>query len=198
MTLSNTSHLALIVAVVVTLLFAAVAPVSAHGYINSPPSRQANCKNGKLPGGCGGVEYEPQSVEAAKGSMQCSGGSRFGALNDNSKPWPVASAGQSVTFTWTFTARHRTSTWEYFIGNTLLASFNDNGATPGDTKVHTVNMKGFTGRQTVLARWNVFDTGNAFYSCVDLNIGRNARRTTQLVSRNIRKGLSAEPVVAVN
>jgi predicted carbohydrate-binding protein with CBM5 and CBM33 domain len=32
-------------------------------------------------------------------------------------------------------------------------------------------MKGFTGRQTVLARWNIADTVNAFYSCVDVNIG---------------------------
>jgi chitin-binding protein len=31
-------------------------------------------------------------------------------------------------------------------------------------------MRGFSGRQTVLARWNIADTVNAFYSCVDLNI----------------------------
>ena len=31
-------------------------------------------------------------------------------------------------------------------------------------------MKGFSGRQTVLARWNVSDTINAFYACVDVNI----------------------------
>jgi len=32
-------------------------------------------------------------------------------------------------------------------------------------------MGSFTGRQTILARWNIADTANAFYSCVDVNIG---------------------------
>ncbi|WIM93692.1 lytic polysaccharide monooxygenase [Actinoplanes oblitus] len=162
---------ALTVAAVAGSLFVAVAPASAHGYISSPPSRQANCASGAV-SGCGDIVYEPQSVEAPKGSTQCNGGgSRFTELNDNSKSWPAATVGQNVTFNWVLTARHSTATWEYFIGNTLLASFNDGGAQPGATKSHTVNMKGFTGRQTVLARWNVADTVNAFYSCVDLNIG---------------------------
>ncbi|MFI7603052.1 lytic polysaccharide monooxygenase [Actinoplanes sp. NPDC049681] len=151
--------------------FVAVAPASAHGYISSPPSRQANCASGAV-ANCGDIIYEPQSVEAPKGSMQCNGGgSRFAVLNDNSKNWPAASVGQTVTFNWVLTARHATSTWEYFIGNTRLAVFNDGGAQPGATKSHTVSMGGFTGRQTLLARWNIADTANAFYSCVDLNIG---------------------------
>jgi predicted carbohydrate-binding protein with CBM5 and CBM33 domain len=161
----------LTVATVGASLFIAVAPASAHGYISSPPSRQANCASGAV-SGCGDIVYEPQSVEAPKGSTQCNGGgSRFAVLNDTSKAWPAASAGQTVTFNWVLTARHSTTTWEYFIGGTLLASFNDGGAQPGATKSHTVSMKGFTGRQTVLARWNIADTVNAFYSCVDLNIG---------------------------
>jgi chitin-binding protein len=152
-------------------LFVAVAPAQAHGYISSPPSRQANCVKG-TPSGCGDIVYEPQSVEAPKGSLQCNGGgSRFAVLNDNSKNWPAASVGSSVTFNWLLTARHSTSTWEYFIGGTRLASFNDGGAQPGATKSHTVSMGGFTGRQTVLARWNVADTAMAFYSCVDVQIG---------------------------
>ncbi|GAA2688892.1 lytic polysaccharide monooxygenase [Actinoplanes palleronii] len=152
-------------------LFVAATPAFAHGYISSPPSRQANCASGAV-SGCGDIVYEPQSVEAPKGSTQCNGGgSRFTVLNDNGKSWPAATVGQSVTFNWVLTARHSTSTWEYFIGNTQLASFNDGGAQPGATKSHTVSMKGFTGRQTVLARWNIADTVNAFYSCVDVNIG---------------------------
>jgi chitin-binding protein len=111
-------------------------------------------------------------VEAPKGSTLCNGGgSRFAVLNDNSKPWPYATVGRTVTFNWVITARHSTATWEYFIGGTLLASFNDGGAQPGATKQHTVSMGSFTGRQTVLARWNIADTANAFYSCVDVNIG---------------------------
>jgi predicted carbohydrate-binding protein with CBM5 and CBM33 domain len=158
-------------AAVVTSLFVAVSPASAHGYISSPPSRQANCARGAV-ANCGDIIYEPQSVEAPKGSKQCNGGgSRFAVLNDNSRAWPAASVGTTVTFNWVLTARHSTSTWEYFIGNTLLASFNDGGAQPGATKSHTVSMGGFRGRQTLLARWNIADTANAFYSCVDLNIG---------------------------
>jgi chitin-binding protein len=152
-------------------MFVAVAPASAHGYISSPPSRQANCASGAV-SGCGDIVYEPQSVEAPKGSMQCNGGgSRFAVLNDNGKAWPVAGVGTSVTFNWVLTARHATSTWEYFIGGTRLASFNDGGAQPGATKSHTVSMGSFRGRQTVLARWNVADTAMAFYACVDVNIG---------------------------
>src|SRR4029450_469205 len=161
----------LTVAAVLASLFVAVQPASAHGYISSPPSRQANCARGAV-ANCGDIIYEPQSVEAPKGSMQCNGGgSRFAVLNDNSRNWPAASVGQSVTFNWVLTARHAPSTWEYFIGGPLLASFNDGGAQPGATKSHTVNLGGFTGRQTLLARWNVADTAMAFYSCVDLQIG---------------------------
>src|SRR4051794_34540864 len=106
----------LTVAAVVTSLFVAVAPASAHGYISSPPSRQANCASGAV-ANCGDIVYEPQSVEAPKGSMQCNGGgSRFAVLNDNSRGWPSAGVGTSVTFTWVLTARHATATWEYFIG----------------------------------------------------------------------------------
>jgi predicted carbohydrate-binding protein with CBM5 and CBM33 domain len=169
---------ALTVGALLGSMFVAVAPASAHGYISSPASRQANCARGAV-SGCGDLAYEPQSVEAAKGSMQCNGGgSRFAVLNDNSKAWPVASVGQSVTFNWVLTARHSTATWEYFIGNTRLASFDDGGAQPGATKSHTVSMGGFTGRQTVLARWNISDTAMAFYSCVDVNIGGGGNPTT--------------------
>ncbi|WP_045746371.1 lytic polysaccharide monooxygenase auxiliary activity family 9 protein, partial [Actinoplanes rectilineatus] len=161
----------LTVAAVAGSLLTAVSPASAHGYISSPPSRQANCASGAV-SGCGDIVYEPQSVEAPKGSTLCNGGgSRFTVLNDTGKAWPATTVGTSVTFNWVITARHATTTWEYFIGNTLLASFNDGGAQPGATKSHTVNMGGFTGRQTVLARWNIADTVNAFYSCVDLTIG---------------------------
>lgn len=162
---------ALTVSAVAASLLVGASPASAHGYISSPPSRQANCASGAV-ADCGDVTYEPQSVEAAKGSKECNGGNgRFAVLNDGSKGWPAASVGQSATFNWVLTARHSTATWEYFIGDTLLTSIDDGGAQPGATVSHTVDMKGFTGRQTVLARWNVADTAMAFYACVDVNIG---------------------------
>ncbi|MDR6316631.1 lytic polysaccharide monooxygenase [Actinoplanes couchii] len=174
-------------------LLVAVSPASAHGYISSPPSRQANCASGAV-SGCGDIIYEPQSVEAPKGSTQCNGGgSRFAVLNDTSKAWPAATVGTSVTFNWVITARHATSTWEYFIGGTRLASFNDNGAQPGATKSHTVSLAGFSGRQTVLARWNIADTINAFYSCVDVNIGGTGGNPTPTPTPTVSPTTSPKP-----
>ena len=34
----------------------------------------------------------------------------------------TTSVGSAVTFNWVFTARHATLNWQYYIGNTLLAS----------------------------------------------------------------------------
>ncbi|KAJ7641910.1 chitin binding protein [Roridomyces roridus] len=159
------------------ILYMAVSPVSAHGYVSDPPSRQAFCRDVPVPG-CGDVKYEPQSSEAPKGSFLCNGdGSRFPQLNDESL-WgnyftTVQPDNGLVTFTWTLTVAHATSTWEYFVltaGNTQVASFNDGGAMPPTTVVHDVPLVGFAGRQTILARWNIADTINAFYSCVDLDI----------------------------
>jgi predicted carbohydrate-binding protein with CBM5 and CBM33 domain len=152
-----------------TLVIAA--PASAHGYISSPPSRQALCAGGTVKN-CGDIQWEPQSVEAAKGSKRCSGGvGRFAQLDDESKGWPATSVGSSVTFKWVLTARHATSTWQYFIGSAKVAEFNDGGAQPGATVRHTVNFGGYSGRQKMLAVWNVADTPNAFYACVDLQFG---------------------------
>ncbi|SEG66900.1 chitin-binding protein [Nonomuraea solani] len=146
-------------------------PAYAHGYVNSPPSRQANCAQGKVPD-CGNIIYEPQSVEGPKGLRSCHANlGQFAQLSDESKPWPRASVGSTVTFTWTFTARHATSTFEYYIGNTLLKSVAGNNQQPAPTVSHPVSLSGFSGRQKVLAVWNISDTANAFYSCVDLQIG---------------------------
>ncbi|MGW5055381.1 lytic polysaccharide monooxygenase [Actinokineospora sp. NPDC004072] len=145
-------------------------PAAAHGYISTPPSRQAQCAAGTV--SCGSIKYEPQSVEGPKGQRNCHGGvGRFADLNDDSKPWRATSVGSSVTFNWIITARHRTTTWEYYIGNTRVALFNDNGAQPGSRVSHTVNLGGYSGRQKLLAVWNIADTAMAFYNCVDLQVG---------------------------
>ncbi|KAJ7107425.1 immunoglobulin E-set [Mycena epipterygia] len=162
---------------VLATLHLAVVPASAHGYVTHPPSRQAFCKDVPVPG-CGKAQYDAHSVEARKGSLECNGGNEnFVELNDERLWAPyftvVHPDGAPVSFTWSLTARHVTSTWEYFMlteHDTKLASFDDHGAEPPETVVHHVSLQGFTGRQTILARWNVFDTDNAFYSCVDLLI----------------------------
>ncbi|MBB2922983.1 lytic polysaccharide monooxygenase [Cellulomonas cellasea] len=143
----------------------------AHGWVTSPPSRQDHCRTGTAPFDCGQVRYEPQSVEAPKGSMRCSGGNaQFAVLDDASKPWPVTPVGRSVTFQWKLTAAHNTSTWEYFVDGVLHRTFDQGGAQPSATISHTLTDLP-TGRHTVLARWNVSNTAMAFYSCVDLQVG---------------------------
>ncbi|MBC3992454.1 lytic polysaccharide monooxygenase [Streptomyces sp. AC563] len=160
-------------------LGAAIAPIlavslpsgtaSAHGYINSPPSRQAQCAAGSL--ACGPIKYEPQSVEGPKGLRSCSGGNgRFSELDDNSKGWKVTPVSRTTSFNWRLTARHATSTWQYYVGSTKVAEFNDGGAQPGSTVTHQVNFGNISGKQKVLAIWNIADTANAFYACVDVNI----------------------------
>jgi predicted carbohydrate-binding protein with CBM5 and CBM33 domain len=158
---------ALLAPIIVVVLPSGTA--SAHGYISSPPSRQAQCAQGTV--SCGSIRYEPQSVEGPKGLRNCHGNvGRFAELSDNSKPWRATSVGRQLSFTWTLTARHRTSTWEYYLGSRRVASFNDNGAVPGSTKTHQVNLGNVSGRQRLLAIWNIADTSNAFYACVDLNV----------------------------
>lgn len=159
------------VAAVLSALLVAAPAAQAHGYISAPPSRQALCAQGRV-ANCGQIQWEPQSVEGPKGLRNCHANiGHFSVLSDESRNWPATSVGNTVTFNWVLTARHSTSTWEYYIGNSRLAVFNDGGRQPGATVAHTVGMGGFTGRQRLLAVWNIADTANAFYACVDLQIG---------------------------
>ncbi len=143
---------------------------SAHGYISSPASRQAQCAQNQLP--CGPIKYEPQSVEGPKGQLNCSAGdSRWKDLDDDSKPWKVAQVGSSMAFTWTFTARHATTDWQYWVDGKRIATVDGGGRQPGQNVTHTVNFGNLTGRHKMIGIWNIADTGNAFYACVDLQIG---------------------------
>ncbi|WP_322645533.1 lytic polysaccharide monooxygenase [Oerskovia flava] len=146
----------------------ALAPsAAAHGWITSPPSRQDHCATGTTSFDCGGIKYEPQSVEAPKGSMQCSGGSGFDILDDESRPWPVTTTGDTVTFQWNLTANHATSVWEYFVDGELFATYDQGGQQPPRDIAHTLTGLP-AGEHTILARWNVSNTVMAFYNCVDI------------------------------
>ncbi|MFC4052689.1 lytic polysaccharide monooxygenase auxiliary activity family 9 protein [Actinomadura syzygii] len=150
------------IAPLVTVVLPATAAL-AHGYVSAPSSRQAQCAQHVVQ--CGEIQWEPQSVEGPKGLQSCSGGnSRFADLDDDSKAWKPTTVGNSVTFSWTFTAKHSTKSYEYFLNGRRLASFN------GQSSSHTVNLGGVTGRQKVLAVWNIADTANAFYACIDLQV----------------------------
>ncbi|MBO3739561.1 lytic polysaccharide monooxygenase [Actinoplanes flavus] len=162
---------------VASTLAVASSPALAHGYVSSPPSRQALCAAGTVTN-CGAIQFEPQSVEAPKGSKQCNGGNaNFTVLNDESRNWPATTVGKSVTFNWVLTARHRTATWVYYVDGAAVATFDDKNAIPAATVSHTVDLSRFSGRKTVLAVWNIGDTVNAFYNCVDVNIGGSGSTT---------------------
>lgn len=143
---------------------------SAHGYVSDPPSRQAQCAAGVVD--CGPIQWEPQSVEGPQGLMSCSGGNEiYSELDDDSYGWDFTPVGTTATLEWTITANHSTAEWEYFIDGALVDSFDDGGAQPPDSFTHDVDLSGYSGEQTILARWNVADTDNAFYACIDVNVG---------------------------
>ena len=167
-----TRKAALVMAAVPVIVFITpVGSASAHGYVSSPPSRAAQCASGAVQG-CGAPQWEPQSAEGQKGQKNCSGDrGDFGVLNDDGKGWQVTGTGTSLTIGWTFTARHRTRDYEYYIGNTRVHYVDGGNAAPSDPVRHTVNLSGFSGRQKIYAIWNIADTAMAFYSCIDVNIG---------------------------
>lgn len=156
-------------AVPAIVLITPVGSASAHGYVSSPPSRAAQCALKTVP--CGAPTFEPQSAEGPKGMMNCNGArGDFDELNDDNKNWQVHSTGSSITIGWTFTARHRTSSYEYFINGTRVGFVDAGNAAPTGSVRHTVDLKGFTGRQKIFAVWNIGDTENAFYNCIDVDI----------------------------
>ncbi|MEU8894973.1 lytic polysaccharide monooxygenase auxiliary activity family 9 protein [Nocardia sp. NPDC048505] len=145
--------------------------VSAHGYLSGPASRQAQCAAAAV--SCGSVSYAPQSVEGPAGQRNCSAGrAEFGDLDDDAKPWPVHEVSGAVDFTWTLTAPRAAGSYEYFIGDKRVGFVEAGNATA--TRTHKVDLSGFRGRQKLLAIWNVADSANASYSCVDLDIGGEA------------------------
>jgi predicted carbohydrate-binding protein with CBM5 and CBM33 domain len=164
---------ALAAAFLVVAPSALVPQAQAHGWITSPPSRADHCATGAVSFDCGGLQYEPQSIEAPKGSTQCSGGSGFTVVDDDSLPWPRTTISGDTTFRWQITARHATSTWEYFVDGQLLKTVDDGGAQPGATVEHTLTGLP-AGDHTIFARWNVANTVNAFYQCVDVTVSGTA------------------------
>ncbi len=88
-------------------------------------------------------------------------------LSNENKGWQEAKTGRSVTFNWTFTARHRTRDYDYFVDGRKVATFSGNNQLPPASVSHTINL-GSAGKHKVLAVWNIGDTPMAFYSCIDI------------------------------
>ncbi|MFF8829759.1 lytic polysaccharide monooxygenase [Streptomyces sp. NPDC015131] len=174
----------------------ATSSASSHGYTDSPISRQKLCANGAV-SNCGNIQWEPQSVEGPKGfpgggpadGKICAGGNgQFAQLDDpRGGNWPATrvTGGQSYTFRWQFTARHRTSDFKYYITKNgwnssapLTRAALDpqpfltvpyNAQQPPATLSHQGTIpSGKTGKHLILAVWTVADTANAFYACSDV------------------------------
>ncbi|PWI45339.1 lytic polysaccharide monooxygenase auxiliary activity family 9 protein [Streptomyces sp. ICBB 8177] len=188
---------AVVVAGVVGASALATGSASSHGYVSTPPSRQDLCANGTVTD-CGDIQYEPQSVEGPKGfpaagpadGSICSGGNaRFAQLDDpRNGQWPATrlTGGQTYAFTWTFTARHATTDFEYFITKNgydpakpltraelqpapfLTVPYGGKPPASNTVTQQGVIPSGLTGKHLILGVWNIADTGNAFYSCADV------------------------------
>ncbi|MBD0739282.1 lytic polysaccharide monooxygenase [Streptomyces sp. CBMA29] len=174
----------------------ATGSASSHGYISTPPSRQALCAAGTVTN-CGDIQYEPQSVEGPKGfpaggpadGKICSGAnSRFAQLDaPRNGGWPAThlTGGQSYTFTWKLTAQHSTTDFSYYLtkagydpkkpltramlNTTPFLKVPYNGSQPPTTVVHQGTIpSGLSGKQLIVGVWTIADTANAFYACADV------------------------------
>jgi predicted carbohydrate-binding protein with CBM5 and CBM33 domain len=175
----------------------AVVPAYGRGYTTSPTSRAVFCAQGTATD-CGQIQWEPQSVEGPKGfpaagpadGTICSAGlAQFAELDDpRGGTWPAnqVQAG-SHTFSWTFTAAHATTSFEYYITKQgwdptqpltradlepqPFLSVPYDGQRPPSQLSHTGTLPSRSGRHLVLAVWTIADTTNAFYQCSDLDFG---------------------------
>lgn len=143
---------------------------------------------------CGDIKYEPQSVEGAKGQQNCSAGiSKFAELDDDSKGWKVQQVGNSVDFTWKNTAVHATENWQYFIDGKQVGNVDGGGQTPSTSVTHNIDLSGLSGKKKLIGVWNIADTSNAFYSCVDLQIGEGGSGTSSSTTPSTPTSSTATP-----
>ncbi len=173
---------------------------SAFGHTYITNSRAKLCAQGENQN-CGSVVYEPQSVEGpdrfpstgpADGTIAAAGLQRFAKLNEQSPTrWNKVDIqpGQN-TFTWHFTATHRSKDFRYFITkqnwNQSLpltrdsfdlrpfCSISDNGQHPAVDTSHTCNVPNRSGYQIILGIWDVADTSSSFYSLIDARMPNGA------------------------
>ncbi|MDC9590149.1 lytic polysaccharide monooxygenase [Xenorhabdus sp. XENO-10] len=171
-------------------------PTSHHGYIDTPPSRALLCQK-DINKNCGPIMYEPQSVEGPKGFPQggppdgqiASGGvGQFKQLNEQSADrWHhvIINKGSNA-FKWTITARHSTTSWQFFITKPdwdpnkplTRAQFDlkpfcerfDHGKSPAQNVTLNCDVPDRSGYNVILGVWTISDTDNAFYQVIDADI----------------------------
>ena len=166
--------------------------VFAHGYISQPESRSYKCKLGKNTG-CGGVIWEPQSVEGRdrfpetgpRDGKLASAETSFSQLDEQTfSRWHKTRINSGANrFTWTFTAPHQARDFRYFItkpgwnANAKLArsAFDLQpfcsviyGQRPPWSLTHDCVVPPRSGYHVILAVWDVADTGSSFYQAIDV------------------------------
>nr|WP_314268130.1 lytic polysaccharide monooxygenase [uncultured Moellerella sp.] len=192
--------LSFIIAITTNIMAAhAVTKQPPHGYIDYPPSRAflCNAEGGNLNKNCGAIQYEPQSLEGVKGfpsagpsdgHIASAGKSRFYELDEQTTTrWFKTNLKSGETqFNWHLTARHRTTSWQFFITQpdwnmnkpltrsafdlTPFCEQYDNGQIPlGNVKI-TCDIPERQGYHIILGVWTIADTGYAFYQVIDANI----------------------------
>ncbi len=177
------------VCVVCSMVFAQAA--SAHGWI--PDSRADLCYTG-VNTDCGPVMYEPWSIEG-RGDFpeigvpdgEITGGGKYPPLYEQTYDrWAkVNMSGGAHTFHWQLVANHSTNYWDYYITRTgwdpnqpigrddleLFCRYEDNSAIPPDDVYHDCYIPNDRqGYYVIIAVWDIFDTDNAFYQAIDVNL----------------------------
>jgi len=188
---------ALLLIMVCSLLFADRA--SAHGWVIG--GRGDLCMNGQNQN-CGPVQYEPWSVEG-RGDFpeigvpdgQIAGGGKFPELDaQTATRWTkVNMKGGPFTFHWKMVANHSTNRWDYYITKKgwdpnkplaradleLFCRYEDNGAIPPmDVYNDCFIPNDREGYYVIVAVWDIFDTINAFYQVMDMNLTRDPSQPT--------------------
>lgn len=204
--------------------------VFAHGYVETPPARgyQGQLdKEGSLgwDGALslyGNVITNPQSLEAPKGFPK--GGPADGRIasangglgqigdfvldNQTSDRWKktAITTGEN-TFTWHYTAPHKTTKWHYYMTKPgwdqnapltrdeleLIGTIGHDGTTATNNLSHTITIpENRIGYHVILAVWDVADTANGFYNVIDVNVNNTSipvipTKPTNLQVTNITK-----------
>ncbi|GIQ67332.1 chitin-binding protein [Xylanibacillus composti] len=186
-----------------SLLFANSA--DAHGYVQN--SRAHLCQLG-INTNCGQVQYEPFSVEgrgdfpeigvpdgriaSANGGT---GAAPFYELDvQTATRWSkINLQGGPHTFRWVIQANHATNNWKYYITKKgwnpneplaranleLFCEYRDHGANPPlDYSSDCFIPNDREGYHVIVAVWDIFDTQNAFYQAIDVNLSINPSAPT--------------------
>lgn len=214
-------------------LFTGFDEASAHGYVQTPPARgyQGSLDKNSLGWTAalnlyGNVITNPQSLEAPKGFPKdgpadgriasAEGGlgqiGDFVLDNQTSSRWKKTdiSSGEN-TFTWHYTAVHKTSKWHYYMTKPgwdqnaplnreeleLIGTIDHDGSESSNRPSHQVTIPdNRIGYHIILAVWDVADTSNAFYNVIDVDVQNSgipnlpSKPTNVKVTNTTKKSIS--------